>query len=129
MILSTTFIITILCSSTRHILHILVCLFVVLHPTREFFTHNETSPLPVKALLFDLWSALMARFFNVPYLLWHGSSVYNGHHTRTCFRALGGEAVNTCFNALGLSLLRIKPRSPACEVNALSLIQRGGYIS
>ena len=44
--------------------------------TREFFTHMETSPLPVK----DLCSALMAieqwGFFSVP--LWHGPSAYKG---------------------------------------------------
>ena len=39
---------------------VFVCLFGVLRPTREFFTHMETSPLPVKAADFDLCSALMA---------------------------------------------------------------------
>ena len=38
----------------------LVCLFMVLRPTREFFTHSETSPLPVKGSSFELCSALMA---------------------------------------------------------------------
>ena len=36
-----------------------VCLFVVFRPTREFFTHIETSPLPVNAADYDLCSALM----------------------------------------------------------------------
>ena len=30
----------------------LICLFGVYRPTREFFTHMETSPLPVKACKF-----------------------------------------------------------------------------
>ena len=45
-----------------HILESLVCLFVCLfgvdRPTQEFFTHMETSQLPVKGN-FDLCSALM----------------------------------------------------------------------
>ena len=35
-----------------------VCLFGVFHPTRGFFTHMETSPLPLKAANFDLCSAI-----------------------------------------------------------------------
>ena len=31
---------------------ILICLFVVFRPTREFFTHMETSPMPVKGCKF-----------------------------------------------------------------------------
>ena len=37
-----------------------VCLFGVYCPSREFFTHMETSSLPVKGCKFDLCSALMA---------------------------------------------------------------------
>ena len=39
-----------------------VCLFGVYYPTREFFTHIETLPLPVnaRAANFDLTSAPMA---------------------------------------------------------------------
>ena len=54
----------------------------VFRPNQEFFTHMETSPLPVKSCKFWLCSALMAieqwGFFSVPHLLWHGASVYNG---------------------------------------------------
>ena len=57
-------------------------LFMVLRPTREFFTHSETSPLPVKGSNFELCSALMAieqwGFISVPQFimvisedLWH----------------------------------------------------------
>ena len=57
-----------------------VCLFGVHRHTREFFIHKETSPSPSPN--FDLCSALMAieqrGFFGVPYLLWHGASVYTG---------------------------------------------------
>ena len=43
----------------------------------------ETSPLPVKAANFDLYSALMAieqlGFFRLPQLLGQRASVFNGH--------------------------------------------------
>ena len=52
----------------------------------HFFTHLETSPLPVKGCNFDLCPALMAieqwGFYSVPHLLWHGAFVYNGHLRR-----------------------------------------------
>ena len=61
----------------------LICLCGVYRPTREFFTHMETSPLPVKGCKFDLYSALMAfeqwGLFNVSHLLCHGSTLYNDH--------------------------------------------------
>ena len=58
-------------------------LFEVFRPTREFFTHLETSPLLVQGCNFDMCSALMAieqwGFLSVPHLLCHRASVYNGH--------------------------------------------------
>ena len=73
----------------------IVCLFVCLgvffffvclgflRPIREFFTHMEAPPFPVKDLKFWPISAHMAieqwGFFSVPQLLWHGASVYNDH--------------------------------------------------
>ena len=56
-------------------------------PTRKFFNHIwiETSQLPVKASLHGqrILSTQLAieqwGFFRVPHLLWHGSSVCNGH--------------------------------------------------
>ena len=53
-----------------------------LRPTwKKIFTHIKTSPLPAKGCKFC--SALMAieqwGFFSVLLLLWHGTSVYNGH--------------------------------------------------
>ena len=55
--------------------------FGVFRPTREFFIHLETSPLPVKGCKF--WPMLGTYgqwvFFHVPHLLWHGAPVYNGH--------------------------------------------------
>ena len=35
-------------------------LFGLFRPTREFFTHLDTSPLPVKGTIFNICSALMA---------------------------------------------------------------------
>ena len=53
----------------------------VYHPTREFFTHIWKYLW--RAANFDLCAALMAieqwGFFRLPYLLWHGTSNYNGH--------------------------------------------------
>ena len=66
-------------------LFVLFCLFVSSFcPTREFFTHLETSPLPVKGCKFlpyarYLWPLSMRVLFSMPHLLWHGASVYNGH--------------------------------------------------
>ena len=61
-----------------------VCLFGVYRPTREFFTHMETLPLPVKGCKFwPICSSFMATeqwgFFSVPHSLWHGASVYIVH--------------------------------------------------
>ena len=62
-----------------------VCLCGVYRPTLEFFTHHmETSPLPVKGC--KCWPmfgthghwAVGVRIFNVPHLLWHGPTLYNG---------------------------------------------------
>ena len=54
-----------------------------LRPIREFFTHMEAPPFPVKDFKFWPISAHMAieqwGFFSVPQLLWHGASVYNDH--------------------------------------------------
>ena len=56
------------------------CNFPILCAT-FFFTDMETSPLPMKGCKF--WTMLGTYeqwgFFNVPHLLWHESSVYNGH--------------------------------------------------
>ena len=55
----------------------------------------------MKGCKFYLCSALMAieqwGFFSVPYLLWYGASVYNGHPREP----VTPVAVNTCFNDLG----------------------------
>ena len=64
-----------------------------------------------RAANFDLYSVLMAIkqwcFFNMPHLLWHGASVYNGHlrDTHTYCRAFSSGAVTTCFYDLYLSRL------------------------
>ena len=53
----------------------------VYRPTREFLTHMDTSPLPMKGWKFHLCSALMVieqwEFFQVQHLLWHGPTLYN----------------------------------------------------
>ena len=111
-----------------------VCLDGVYRPTQEFFTHMETSPLPVKGCKF--W----------PILGTHGHWAVTCHtysdtglqfimvisdecDTRTCCRAFGSGVVTTCFYDLGLSRPGIEPWSPAHEVNALPLRHRGGGTS
>ena len=62
---------------------VFVCLCGDFCSSREFFTHTETLPLPVKVGTF--WPMLMANeqwgFLSVPNLLvlWHGESVCNVH--------------------------------------------------
>ena len=55
-----------------------VCL-TFFRPIREFFTHLETSPLPVKDLCSTLMAVVQWGSLGVPHLLWHGTFVYNGH--------------------------------------------------
>ena len=56
------------------------CWFVGFHPTREYFTHMEASPLPMKGWKFWPMLVLMSSgFFSVPHLLWLRRFVYNGH--------------------------------------------------
>ena len=51
-----------------------------LSPTWEFFTHMETSPLPMKGWKFlPMLGTHGHWFFSVQHLLWHGASVCNGH--------------------------------------------------
>ena len=63
---------------------------------------------------FDLCLALMAieqwGFFNMPHLLWHGPSLYNGHPRgpvtlNTYCQAFSSGAVTTCFTTSCLSWL------------------------
>ena len=60
-----------------------VCLFMVLCPSREFSLTWRRHHYRWRAANFAIYSALMAierwGFFSVPHLLWHGTSVYNGH--------------------------------------------------
>ena len=46
--------------------------------SREFLTHMETSPLPVKCCS-ALVTIIQWGFCSVPHLLWDRASVYNGH--------------------------------------------------
>ena len=78
---------TVLISSNRnegHVIRLFVCMFGGYRPTRKFFTHIETSSLPVKGYTFwpmlgthDHWAVRV--LYSVPHALWHGASVYNGN--------------------------------------------------
>ena len=94
-----------------------VCLLRIYRPTRKFFTHVKTSPLPDKGLqiLTYAGSAFMAIeqwwFFSVPNLLWHVASVYNCHVrgpvtlAPTAMRLAVELSITTCFYDLDLSRL------------------------
>ena len=89
----------------------------------EFFPHLQTLSLPVKG--FKFWS-----FSSEGSLACH-TYCDTGHpfimirDTRTCCRELSSGAVTFCFNDLCVSRLRIEPRPPVCEANALPLSHRG----
>ena len=98
---------------------IMICLFVCLFVCLWFFIPLENFSLIWRchhrwtSANFDLFSALMAFeqwwFFGVPYLLWHGASVYNGHLrgavTLTNCRTFRSGAVTIYFYDLLLSPL------------------------
>ena len=103
---------TYLCSRPTHYF-MFICLFKDYRPTRKFFIHLETSSLPVKAAN-DLCSALMVNkhwgFFSVPHLLWHRTSIYNGHlrgpvTLTPIAERLAVELSLTCVKYLSLSRL------------------------
>ena len=69
------------CVNKHH--HHFVCLFRVYRPTREFFTNMRCHHCRWRAANLDSRSALMAieqwGFFNVPHILRHGPTLYNGY--------------------------------------------------
>ena len=79
------------CSSIFSLWYIVCfCLFFYLRiyvPLENFSLVCRSWHYRWRAVNIDLYSALMAiehwGFFSVPYLLWHGTSVYNGHIRRT----------------------------------------------
>ena len=100
-------------------------------PTREFFSHLEMSPLPLKACTFYLCSALMAielwGIFSMPHLLWHGPTLHNGHlrgpvTLTTVVERLAVELSLTCFNRQAVPT---GDRTPI-GANVLTLGHRGG---
>ena len=89
---------------------IFVYFFVCFRPRRELFIIWKPHFL-YRWRAADIYLALTAiklwGFFNVPHLLWHGASVYNGHLrgpvtliTVTGYRKCGIRAVYTCINDL-----------------------------
>ena len=91
--------------SRSYIKQLPFCLFGVCDPLENFSLIWRRHHHQWRAANFDLCSALMAieqwGFFSVPYLLWYGASVYNGHPRGP----VTPVAVKTCFNDLGLSRL------------------------
>ena len=75
-----------------------------------------------RALNLDIFSELMAiqqwEFFNVPHLLWHGASFYNGHLRGHMTLTLNAErlavelSLGTCFNDVTAAVKYEKFRVP-----------------
>ena len=108
-----------------------VCLFGFFPLTWEFFTHMETSTLPVKGFKFltYAWQSLplSSEGSLACNMLWHGASVYNGHlqgpmtlTTIHCREFSNGAVAYTYFYDLGLSRLGSNTQPSACKVNALT---------
>ena len=106
-----------------------VCLFRVLRPTQKFFTHMETSPLPVKGFF---WPTLginghreQGGFFSVPHVLWRGAAVYIGHHQGTVTLISVAERLAVELSlpvvrsvVVGIRIYIVQPS--ACEANTLT---------
>ena len=90
------------------------------------FTYMDTSPLTGKSC--KIWSKLgthgywaVRGFFSVPYLLWHGISVNNGHFQGPVTLTPNAERLAMELpNYLRLSLLWFQHLLSACGTNALT---------
>ena len=92
--------------------YLFVCLYGVYSPTREFFFHMETSPLPVKGCIF--WPMLGTNGHWAVRVPWHATPTVTQdirfihwwspptHDTHTYSRVLGSGAVTSCFKDVGL---------------------------
>ena len=100
-----------------------VWLFGVFRSTWAFFTHMETSPLPVKGCRF--WPGLGTHsfwewgFFSVLNLLWNWTSVYTWEHVTLAFVAelLAMELSLPVFTTYAWNSNTL---TSACEANALT---------
>ena len=89
-------------------------------PTRESFTHLETSPLPVKGYKFGPMAIKQNCDTGKPFIM-----LLQGLVTlRPVAERLAVELSLPVL--LGMSQMEIEPRSPACEASALPLRHRGG---
>ena len=72
-----------------------------------------------------LVTILLWYFFSVPYLLWHGASLNNGHlrgrtrDTHGFYRSIVGRTFTTCLNDFALSRPGIEPYFITCKTNTL----------
>ena len=96
--------------------------------TSEYVTHIKESPLLVKSFkCFPILSThgyWTVKFFSVPHLLWHVTSVYYDHLrgpvTQTYCRVFRSNAVTTCLNDLCLSRPGFEHQHFACEMKTLT---------
>ena len=112
---------------TRTVFQLFVCGFFV--PLKKFFTMWRRHHCRWRASTFDLCSALMVieqwGFLNVPNLLWHGQTFYNGHHWGPMSLTPVAERLAI---ELSLSMMKrpvIEPRSSACKASAIRHCNRG----
>ena len=101
------------------------CLCEVFLPTREFFTHMKTSPLPLKDCkfwpIFDTYGHWPVRV----HLLWQGTSVYNGHLREPVTLTIVAGRLSVKLSLPVLTTWACRGRDSntkpaACETNALS---------
>ena len=84
-----------------------VCVFLV--PLKNFSLIWRCHCIQCRAANFDLLVYGHWWPFSMPHLLWHGTSIYNGHlgghMTHTQCQAFPKGTLTTCFNDIGLSRL------------------------
>ena len=101
------------CAWLGVLLTLFVCFFGVFRPTWEFSLIRRSHHYQRRAANFDLCSALMTieqwGFFSVLHLLWHWTSVFNGHFRGPeTFKPIAEHLAVACSNDLGLSRLRFE---------------------
>ena len=82
---------------------------------------------------FNLISALVVieqwGFFNLQHLLWHGPTLYNGHHWGSVTLTPVAERLTVELSLPILSRPGIKPWTFACKANAIPLRNSGGKLN
>ena len=92
--------------------------------SRIFHSYGDVTITTMTSKNFDLYSALMAIeqwIFDMPYLLWHGPTLYNGHLRGPVTHTLVAERFGSGTGTTWSVPTRDPTRASACEVHALPL--------